>query len=438
MSVPSSGEGRASSELSPIPGPASRALAQRLRRVESRNVTYLGETFPVFWRTASGAHVVDVDGNRFLDLTAAFGVALVGHAHPKVVEAVERQSRTLLHGMGDVHPPEVKLELLERLAMVSPWGECHSVLTTSGSEAVEVALKTALLATGRPGVLAFEGGYHGLTLGSLAATARDDFRAPFRERLYSGVTFLPWPSSAAEATELLGRIRGSLREVGAVLVEPIQARAGIRIPPPGFLAALGEMARAEGALLILDEIFTGFGRTGTLFSGPAQGATPDVICAGKALAGGLPVGVCMAPPAVMDAWPESEGEAIHTSTFLGHPLTCAAGVAVLDVVEQEDIPGKARELGKLLKSGLREELAGHPTVRDIRGEGLMVGVELDPAGPGAFSWTEEALALGLMVLPSGPTGGVVSLTPPACLTEEEVALAVELLGRVAALPRMRG
>lgn len=438
MTPPPLSRGGPDGDVPSIPGPASRALARRLRRVESRNVTYLGEHFPVFWRAASGAHVVDVDGNRFLDLTAAFGVALVGHAHPEVVEAVERQARTLLHGMGDVHPPEVKLELLERLAEVSPWEECRSVLTTSGSEAVEVALKTALLATGRPGIVAFEGGYHGLTLGSLAATAREDFRAPFRERLYAGVTFLPWPNDPTEATEVLERMRGSLGEVGAVLVEPIQARAGIRIPPPGFLAALGEVARAEGALLILDEIFTGFGRAGALFSGPAQGAIPDVICAGKALAGGLPVGVCMAPPAVMDAWPESEGEAIHTSTFLGHPLTCAAGVAVLKVVEEEEIPRKARDVGELLKSGLREELAGHPTVKDIRGEGLMVGVELDAVGPGAFAWTEEALALGLMLLPSGPTGHVISLTPPACLSEDEVALAVELLGRVAAIPRLRG
>ena len=166
------------------PATASRAMAKRLRAVESRNITYLDDDWPIFWQEARGANVRDVDGNVYIDLSSAFGVALLGHAHPAVVSAVHGQSRTLMHGMGDVHPSGPKLDLLERLCALAPWNEARAVLASTGSEAVEVALKTAQVATGRPGVLAFAGGYHGLTLGSLAATEREHFRTPFSAKLY--------------------------------------------------------------------------------------------------------------------------------------------------------------------------------------------------------------------------------------------------------------
>ena len=166
----------------PPPGPASRALTGRLRAVESRNITHVGDHWPIFWEEAAGSNVRDADGNVYIDLTAAFGVALLGHASPAVRFAIAEQSQRLIHGMGDIHPPTKKLELLERLDRISPWDDTRTVLATTGSEAVEIALKTARLASGRPGILAFEGGYHGLTLGSLAATARAHFRGPFTGR----------------------------------------------------------------------------------------------------------------------------------------------------------------------------------------------------------------------------------------------------------------
>lgn len=300
------------------PGPKSQQWAARLRRVESRNVTFVSETFPVFWVRARGANVEDADGNIYLDLSGAFGVAAAGHTAEPIVQALHDQAEILVHGMGDIHPTPLKVELLERLARLAPWRSARGVLASSGSEAIEVALKTALLATGRTGVLAFEGSYHGLTLGALSVTHRDDFRAPFRSRLFEGVRFLPFPGgpSGAPVHEALTRVREVLAgrdggpAVGAVLVEPIQGRGGVRVPPPGFLSQVAELAHTAGALMICDEIFTGLGRTGRMFAFEHEGLSPDVICLGKALGGGMPLSACLAPRRVMDAWPESAGEAL--------------------------------------------------------------------------------------------------------------------------------
>lgn len=422
----------------PPPGPASLALAERLRRVESRNVTFLGPGFPVFWEEAQGANVRDADGNVYLDLTAAFGVALLGHRSPEVQAAVEAQSRRLVHGMGDVHPPAVKVELLERLAglvsaatggaMDSP----QAVLATSGSEAVEVALKTAQLATGRPGVVAFRGGYHGLTLGALSATARSDFRAPFHPRVPGGVGWAPFPTREEDVEPALAVVEGWLARgvdgasVGAVLVEPVQARGGVRIPAPGFGERLTALAREYGALLVADEIYTGLGRCGSLLASGPVGLAPDLICLGKVLGGGLPLSACVGSRRVMDAWPESPGEALHTSTFLGHPLSCAAGVAVLDRV-RAGVPEFARVLGGRLLQGLRDALQDVHGVREVRGMGLLLGIELG-AGQGA-AVAEEALRQGILLLPAGDRGEVVELSPPITLTIRQEAAAVEGVAR---------
>lgn len=430
----------------PPPGPKSRALARRLHAVESRNVTHVSEGWPVFWEEARGANVRDADGNVYLDLTGAFGVALLGHGHPGVLAAVEAQSRLLLHGMGDVHPPTVKLDLLERLAARAPWPDARVVLSSTGSEAVETALKTALLATGRPGILAFGGAYHGLTLGSLAATDRDLFRGPFVPRLYGGVAFAPFPDPVREGADAgrlaLARVAELLTAgapngdpIGAVVVEPIQGRAGARVAPDGFMARLSTMAAEAGVLVVADEIFAGMGRCGALFASQRVGLRPDIICLGKALGGGLPLSACLAPARVMDAWPESGGEAIHTSTFLGHPLSCAAAGAVLTAVEVEGVVERARVLGGRLVTGLRRALAGVAGVADVRGLGLMVGIELaDPAtltplrGAGARA-ALAALAEGVLILPAGEAGHVVELTPSVELTDEQVTFALESVAR---------
>ncbi len=426
------------------PGPRSRALGKRLRRAESRNVTFIGDRFPVFWEEALAANVRDVDGNVYVDLTGAFGVALAGHRHPRIMRAATRQQQRLTHGMGDIHPPAAKVELLERLAGLAPWPEARAVLASAGSEAVEIALKTALLSTGKPGILAFECGYHGLTLGALATTHRDDFRAPFRKRLYDGVAFVPFPVRPEEMSPSLASCERAFEDrarrgdaIGAVLVEPVQGRGGVRIPPRGFFPELCSLARRHGAVVVADEVFTGLGRCGSMFAGPALGLDADLICLGKALGGGFPLSACLGRAEVMDAWPESAGEALHTSTFLGHPVACAASLAFLDLVESERLDRRAARMGEHLVARLRDALAGVGHLSDVRGLGLLAGVEIAADGnaarvgqPGAGARiATQLLAHGVMVLPAGERGQVVELTPPATMSRDLLDRALKQLAR---------
>ncbi len=427
------------------PGPRSLEMAERLSRVESRNVTYLTPDFPVFWEEAKGANVRDVDGNIYLDLTGAFGVAAAGHTPPGVVDGIRDQAGRLIHGMGDVHPPAKKVEFLEALAGLGPWPDSRVILGSSGSEAVEAALKTALLVTGRPGILAFEGAYHGLTMGSLATTYREDFRGPFLSRLYKGVHFAPFPEPGdgdRAVRKSLDRVRWLLHEgdggddVGAVIIEPIQGRAGVRIPPPGFLEALADLTWNAKALLVFDEIFTGLGRTGALFAFLHEGVVPDLLCLGKGLGGGLPLSACVGPARIMDAWPPSRGEAIHTSTFLGNPLACAAGLSFLKELGNGDLVARSSVLGERLLALLRTALAGVPEVSEVRGKGLLLGVDLrhpdstTPIKGAAVRAATLALREGILVLPAGVAGHVLELSPPFVISEEQLDWAVPRLKRV--------
>lgn len=406
-----------------LPGPRSRALAARLRQVESRNVTCLAPTPPVFWERACGTNVWDVDGNRFLDLGGAFGVANVGHAHPRVVAAVQEAAERLLHAMGDVHPPAAKVALLEALAARFPGGgPARAVLGSSGADAVEAALKTALLASGRPGVVAFEGAYHGLALGALDATWRRDFRQPFAARLPGATVFARY----GDAEDVRRAAGASPLPVGAVLVEPVQGRGGVRIPPDGFLAALRALCDREGWLLVLDEIYTGFGRTGRWFACEHAGVVPDLLCVGKGLASGMPLSACLGRAETMDAWPISRGEALHTQTFLGHPPSCAAALACLAVLAEEKLVERSAEVGAFALAHLRAHLASRKGVHEVRGLGLMIGIECD--GPErAARACADALRRGVILLPSGDDGRVLCVTPPLTIDREALRLGLDRL-----------
>ncbi|MFT5441837.1 MAG: 4-aminobutyrate aminotransferase-like enzyme [Myxococcota bacterium] len=405
-----------------IPGPASLALAKRLAEAESQNVTCLDPT-PIFWQRASGANVWDVDGNCFVDLTAAFGVANVGHAHPRVVAAVAEQATQLLHGMGDVYPPAIKVELLEALISRYPGGvPARGVLSSSGSDAVETAIKTAIMATGRPGILAFRGAYHGLSLGALDATWREDFRDPFASRLPERTAFAPYGDlDAARQT-----IADATFEIGAILVEPIQGRGGERVPEAGFLKGLEQLCNETGMLLIADEIYTGFGRTGDWFACDYEGVTPDLLCIGKGMASGMPISACLGRSEVMDTWPLSRGEALHTQTFIGHPPGCAAALASIDVLESEGLVALAASTGAKALEHLSAKAAGNASIAEVRGRGLMIGIEV-AAALGAVRACERALARGIIALPSGGNGEVVSITPPLCIDEQVLLDSLDLI-----------
>jgi 4-aminobutyrate aminotransferase-like enzyme len=404
-----------------IPGPRSSALAERLGNVESPNVTCLSDDFPVFWESAQGALVTDVDGNVYLDMTSAFGVGLVGHCHPAVVTAIQSQSARLIHGMGDVHPSAIKVELCEAIAARVPIPHAQVILGQNGADAVEAAMKTAMLATGRPGVLAFDGGYHGLSYGTLSVTSRPDFRAAFIRQLKNFATHLPYGCPPSDVEKSIARAA-----VGGVLLEPLQGRGGIVAPPPGWLRTISEICSRRNVILILDEIFTGWGRTGELFACTADGVVPDILCVGKALGGGLPISACVAGRDIMSHWPKSQGEAIHTSTFLGNPLACAAALATLSVIDQENLVERSRSLGGELSAGLRSLAAKAPAViRDVRGRGLMLGLEMSsPAA--AQSLIAAGLRKGVIMLPAGD-GRVIELIPPLVVTEAQIAWFLDCL-----------
>ena len=415
-----------------VPGPQSRKLAQRLTVVEGQGVTSMSPP-PIFWSRAKGSNVWDVDGNRYLDLTAAFGVANAGHANPDVVGAFHQQAETLLHGLGDVHPSDIRLQLLEELVARFPGGHAaKAVLGSSGSDAVETALKTAMLASGRPGILAFEGAYHGVSLGTLDVGWRSDFREPFEARVPKQARFARF-GDLVHTREVADQAEADGFEIGAVLVEPIQGRGGDRIPPAGFMRGLRELCDQRGWLLIADEIFTGFGRTGRLWALDHDSVVPDLLCVGKGLASGLPLSACLGRREVMDAWPRPDPEAIHTQTFLGHPANCAAALVSLQLLDREEEFEKTRNRGAAALAQLKHGLRDNAAVKEARGLGLLMAIEFQKSAH-AEALTRRALERGMILLQSAEDGCVVSITPPLCIDEEALTYAmdrlIELIGEL--------
>jgi len=439
-----------------------------LGRYESRNVTFVEPdgSWPIVWERARGVYVWDISGKKYLDLTAAFGVAAAGHANPRVVRAGQRQMATLLHAMGDVHPHALKARLARELSRITFERWTHAGLSddrpklktlagktifcNSGFEAVEAALKTAVLATGKPGIIAFEGAYHGLGYGALNATHREHFRGPFQEQLARFGAFMPFPSSEPPPAQrrttkgstpsrlnVLGALERQIealfrrRSLGAILVEPIQARGGINVPLPGFLPLLRSICDRHGALLILDELYTGFGRTGKWFACEHSAVVPDVICLGKALTGGFPLSACVGRADLMDsAWPASGGEAIHTSTFLGHPVGCAMALAQIDEINRHRLVARSAQLGKHLLSTLT---ALEPRASGLRlkarGQGLLAGLELlhpdrTPATAAALALIKSLLHRGFVFLPEGEHSNVISFSPPLTVSRRQIDVAV--------------
>ncbi len=443
----------------PIPGPRSRDCAAALARHEARGVTWLSDDFPVFWERAEGTNVWDADGNRFLDLTAAFAVASLGHSVG--AETLRAQAGHLLHAMGDVHPATVKADLCESLSRITfeRWkaGTGKTFLCNSGSEAVEAALKTALLHNGKPGVIAFEGGYHGLGHGALAAGGIPYFREPFRRQLGQFAALVPYPHcfrcpfGRTEGFRLEGdpfpncsnccleeietRIRQLLerREIGCILVEPVQGRGGEIVPPRDFLRLLRRICDEHKILLVADEIYTGFHRTGRLFACEHSEVIPDLICLGKALTGGFPLAACVGRADIMDAWPLSQGEALHTSTMLGNPLGCAMALASIEAHLRPETRPLAVSAGRRLKEALRSLRS--PAIAHVRGLGAMLGVELVlPDGSPNARLTGEivrgALQEGLILLGGGPAGNVLSFSPPFTIADDEIAFATAVIQRL--------
>ncbi len=446
----------------------TRETLDLLREYESRNVLFTEPdgSWPIVWERAKGVNVWDAEGKKYLDLTAAFGVAAAGHANPRVVKAGQEQMETLTHAMGDVHPHARKAELARELSRITfeRWSgdllknskpetrlaapkqseggnpklqTAKTIFCNSGFEAVEAALKTAMLTAGKYGVIAFQGGYHGLGYGTLNVAHREMFRGPFRLQLKEFGHFVQFPTRAADLPVVETLMRRAFQRgwVGAVLVEPIQARGGINVPPDGFLPLLRRLCDEHKALLVLDEIYTGFGRTGKWFACEHSGVTPDIICLGKALTGGFPLSACVGRAEVMDAaWPPSRGEAIHTSTFLGNPVGCAMALAQIEEIREHDLPDRAAKLGEFLLAELSKVQCPKSNVT-ARGLGLMAALDFRlangaPDGETAIRVIKAMLREGYILLPEGEHGNVVSFTPPLTITKAQLTETLTALQKV--------
>jgi acetylornithine/LysW-gamma-L-lysine aminotransferase len=371
--------------------------------VEARHGSGAYPRRPIALVRGQGARLWDTERREYIDCASGQGVALLGHAHPALLQAIQRQVESLIT-CPEIFHNEQRARLYEALAGLLPGDLRHFFLCNSGAEAIEGALKAARLFTGRPGIVAMQRGFHGRTLGALSATWDRKYREPFAP-LLPGVTHIPFNNLEA-AADAVGP------DTAAVLAEAVQGEGGVRPADPVFLAGLRDLCDERGALLIIDEIQTGLGRTGRWFASQHYGLAPDIMCLGKGLAGGVPMGAV--------AWRESLGQlprGSHGSTFGGNPLACSAAIATLNVIEAEGLPARAASLGEQLLSSLRA--LESPLVREVRGLGLMVGIELRQRVTPVL---KGLLSRGVLALPAGPT--VLRLLPPLIIGEDDLATVV--------------
>jgi 4-aminobutyrate aminotransferase/(S)-3-amino-2-methylpropionate transaminase len=399
---------------------------RRLQAVECRDSSYNAKVDPLVFARAQGSTIWDAEGRAYIDLCAGFGVVALGHnneVQKRVFASSMNHEALVTHGMGDVYPSIAKVEMLETLKAALPVYLSKGGLALSGGQAVEFAVKTAQIATGAKGFINFHGSYHGLDLGILPLTSRQDFKDPFRGWLPEDrVTELPFSCELSLVRKAIHAQKAAGFGTAAIIVEPIQGRAGIRPHSLEWLSGLYEICQQEKVLLIYDEVFTGLGRTGQITF--AEMVPCDLLCLGKALGGGLPLSACFGRADVMDAWPQNEGEGIHTGTFFGHPLSCRLGAETLRTIQEQKLPQRAMDLGEKLQLMLREALQKHPLYASVRGRGLMVGLELREPLAGA-RLMDILRRHGVIALASGDKGQGISITPALNISEEELELAIQ-------------
>ncbi len=413
-----------------LPGPRSRELLLGARVTGAPMGPPRGE-LPrgLVYHAGQGSTVVDADGHRLVDLAAGFGALLLGHGHPRILEALTAQAERLQHALGDLYPSDTRLLFEQRLQEVLGLPEHQMILGQSGSDALSAALMTAVLATGRPGVIRFSGAYHGLSYAPLACLGlRPSYRESFAEQLNPHVTEVAYPSEPEGAARTLETVRGRLAEggSGAVLIEPILGRGGCILPPSGFLRELAQLTREAGALLIADEVWTGLGRAGELLVSRVEGVEPDILCLGKGLGGGLPLSACLAHRNLMQCWARP-AEVMHTATFAGNPLAAATGLALLEVLVEERLVERARTLGARFLAELRRVTAKLPEVVEVRGRGLMLAVDYGPRPGRASAEMFRLLERGFITSTGGGAREVLILTPALTIEEAELFSFLEAL-----------
>jgi 4-aminobutyrate aminotransferase/(S)-3-amino-2-methylpropionate transaminase len=382
---------------------------ERLQIIESPDATWCPKDFFTVLERAKGSYIWDVEGRRYIDMVAGFGALPLGHNHDEVYASLHTSQDFIVQGMGDVYPSRFKIEFIEKLLSFLPETFSRAALAATGSQAVELAMKTAILATGGAGFISFKGAYHGLDLGCLALTENRYFRDPFLAWLnLQNVQQLSFECTEDELRAAMQAFRKHNIKPAAVIVEPILGRGGFRAASSEWLKLLKKICEEEKCLLIFDEVFTGFGRSGRVTF--AEEHPCDLICFGKSIGGGMPLSVCVGSELIMKAWPENSGEAIHTGTFFGHPYSCRVGLRTLECIEEKDLVSRAKDLGASVLNKWKPILSQFPRVKDMRGEGLMLAVEFFKAEDSLFSMM-ELRKRGVFVIPCGVKGECVSFTP---------------------------
>jgi LysW-gamma-L-lysine/LysW-L-ornithine aminotransferase len=370
--------------------------------------TTLYQKFPVRIDRGKGVRVWDASGKEYIDCMGGYGVALVGHCNPRVVEAIKNQAEKLIVCHMSFYN-DARGDFLSRMATIAPNGLSKIFFSNSGAEAVEAALKFSRRYTGKPGIISMSGGYHGKTFGALSATYSEKYRKPFMP-LLENVKFLPYTTT---------RIEDAVNDnIGAVIVEPIQGETGIILPPEGLLQNMREVCTKHGIVLIFDEIQSGLGRTGKMWAGENWKTIPDIMCLAKGLAGGVPIGLTLSKPEIVEALRVGE----HSSTFGGNPLACAAGAATIGSLIEDKLVENAADVGGYFKDGLLKLKEKHRIVRDVRGLGMMLALEL------RFDVRNlllDGIRHGLLMLYSGKN--ILRLLPPLVMDKETISQALETM-----------
>jgi acetylornithine/LysW-gamma-L-lysine aminotransferase len=376
---------------------------------------YLGnlyQRFPINISKGKGAIVWDVSGNEYIDCMGGYGVALIGHCNDRVVNAIKNQSEKLITCHMSIYN-NVRLEFLEKMSEISPKKLSKIFFSNSGAESTEAALKFSRKFTGKSGIIAMSGGYHGKTFGALSVTHNEKYRKSFQP-LLEGVKFVPYSNPS--------KIEESLDDsIGTVIIEPIQGETGIIVPSDGVLQQIRKICDQNNLVLIFDEIQTGLGRTGRMWAGEHWSTTPDIMCLAKGIAGGLPMGLTLCKPEILDAMKVGE----HSSTFAGNPLSCSAGIATIESIIEENLVENAAKVGNIFKNGLFQLKENHRIVRDVRGLGLMLALEL------RFDIKDilfDGIKEGLLMLYSGRN--IIRLLPPLVLDEVKVAKTLSIMDKL--------
>jgi 4-aminobutyrate aminotransferase / (S)-3-amino-2-methylpropionate transaminase / 5-aminovalerate transaminase len=412
-----------------LPGPRSRAILERKERVVAGPLTI---TLPIVVREAHGATITDVDGNTFIDFTGGVGCLNVGHTHPTVVAAAQEQLQRFLHTDFTIVPYEVYVTLAERLLERAPFrGPAKAAFFNAGTEAVENAVKFARAYTRRPAVIAFEGAFHGRTLMSLSLTSKT---RPYKAGLgpfAPGVYRVPFPGdyrgpSSGEALAALERaltVQVAADDVAAIVVEPVQGEGGFLPAPQEFMEGLRRICDEHGIVLVVDEVQTGFGRTGKLFAIEHYGIEPDLITIAKSIAAGLPLSGVLGKAEIMDA----PGDSAVGGTYVGNPVALAAAVAVLDVIDEEELIERAAQLGETMRARMNEWRERYPQIGEVRGLGMMLAIELvedpetkQPAAGIASEIVAAAFERGLLLLKAGVYSNCIRVLSPLTLGDAEL------------------